>query len=104
MNCATRVRRSSLGNEARALEQATRQDGEPDFNLVQPRAVARCVNEANPVSRVLEKCAACLLRLEDTGLALRPEFVLDAAPMGHEFDERCGTVSWSGSIRFASSR
>src|SRR5258706_2076681 len=80
------------GSEARPLEQATRQDGEPDFNLVQPRAVARCVNEANPMSRVLEKCAARLLRLEDTGLALRAEFVLDAAPTGHEFDERCGTV------------
>src|SRR6266568_373679 len=76
------------GSEARALEQATRQDGEPDLYLVQPRAVAWCVNEPNPVIRVLEKCAACLLRLEDTGLTLRAEFVFDAAPTGYEFDER----------------
>src|SRR5579859_851631 len=54
-------------SETGSLEQATRQDGEPDFDLVQPRAVARCVDEANPVSRVLEERAARLLRLEDAG-------------------------------------
>ncbi len=79
-------------SEARALEQATRQDGEPDFDLVQPGAVARCVDEANPVGRVLEKRAARLLRLEDAGLELGAELVLDAAPTGHKFDERGGTV------------
>jgi hypothetical protein len=79
-------------NEARALEQAARQDGEPDFNLVQPRAVARCVDEANPVSRVFEKCAARLFRLEDAGLALGAEFVLDATPTGDEFDQGRGTM------------
>src|SRR2546430_8455430 len=54
--------------KARALEQSTRQDGEPDFYLVQPRAVTRRVDEANPMGRVLQKRATRLLRLEDAGL------------------------------------
>src|SRR5579859_869628 len=78
--------------KAGALQQAAREDGEPDLDLVQPRAVARCVDEANPVTRVFEERSARVLRLEDAGLALCAEVALDAAPMRHEFDERCGTV------------
>src|ERR1700681_1091196 len=78
------------GGEAGALEQAPRQDGEPDFDLVQPRAVARRVDEANPVGRVLQKLPARLLRLEDAGLALGAELILNTAPTSNELDERCG--------------
>src|SRR4051794_24637202 len=79
-------------DEAGPLEQAPRQDGEPDFDLVQPRAVARRVDEANPVGRVLQELPAGLLRLEDAGLALGAELILDTAPTSNELDERCGTV------------
>src|SRR6266545_5621078 len=78
--------------EAGALEQATCQDGEPNFDLVQPRAVARCVDEANPVSWVFQKCSARLLRLEDADLALGAELITDTAATGDELDKRCGTV------------
>src|SRR6266498_891924 len=78
--------------EAGALEQATCQDGEPNFDLVQPRAVARCVDEANPVSWVFQKCSARLLRLEDADLALGAELIPDTAATGDELDKRCGTV------------
>jgi len=64
---------SDEGSEARALERALRQNGEQDFDLVQPRAVARRVDEANLVGRVLQNRAARLRRLADAGLALLPE-------------------------------
>src|SRR5436853_1316408 len=80
------------GGEAGALQQTPRQDGEPDFDLVQPRAVARRVDEANPVGRVLQELPASLLRFEDAGLALGAEVILDTAPTSNELDERCGTV------------
>src|SRR5213075_2214634 len=79
-------------SEAGALEQAPRQDGEPDLDLVQPRTVARRVDEANPVGRVFQKRPARLLRLEDAGLALGADFILDPAPTSNELDECCGTV------------
>ena len=78
--------------EAGAFEQTSRQDREPDFDLVQPRAVARCIDEANPVGRVLEECPPCLLRLQDAGVALGAELILDPAATGNQLDERCGTV------------
>ena len=68
-------------SEAGALEQAPRQDGEPDLDLVQPRTVARRVDEANPVGRVLQKRPARLLRLEDAGLALGAELILDTSAL-----------------------
>src|SRR5258706_6681967 len=78
--------------EAGAVQQTPRQDGETDFGLVQPRAVVRRVDEANPVGRVLQELPASLLRFEDAGLALGAEVILDTAPTSNELDERCGTV------------
>jgi hypothetical protein len=63
MNTAVRERRFSSEVKL-ALQQTPRQDGEPDFDLVQPRAMARRADEANPMGRVLQKCAPRLLRLE----------------------------------------
>src|ERR1700760_3478395 len=55
--------------EAGAFQQTPRQDGEPDFDLIQPRAMAWRVDEADPVGRVLQKLPASLFRFEDAGLA-----------------------------------
>src|SRR5258708_39730883 len=72
--------------EAGALQQTPRQDGEPDFDLVQPRAVARRGDEANPVGRVLQKLPASLLRFEDARLAPAAKVTLNTAPTRNELD------------------
>ena len=74
--------------KAGALEQSSREDGEPDLDLVEPRAVPWGVDEADPMRGILQERAARLLRLEDTGLAFDAEIFLNAATLGHQFDER----------------
>ena len=74
--------------KACVLEQPSRDDGEPDLDLVEPRAVSWGVDEADPMRGILQERAARWLRLEDTGLAFDAEIFLNAAPLGHPFDER----------------
>ena len=45
------------------------------------------VDEADPMRRILQERAARWLRLEDTGLAFDAEIFLNAATLGHPFDE-----------------
>ena len=73
--------------KACALEQSSREDGEPDLDLVEPRAVSWGVDEADPRRGILQERAARLLGLEDTGLAFDAEIFLNAATPGHLFDE-----------------
>ena len=72
--------------KACALEQSSREDGEPDLDLVEPRAVSWGVDEADPMRGILQERAARWLRLEDTGLG-QPQIFLNAATLGHPFDE-----------------
>src|SRR6266545_275356 len=78
--------------EAGALEQAASQYGEPDLDLVEPRAVAGSVDEANPVGGVLQELLARRLRLEDALLAFDAESLFDAAAFGDQLDERSRSV------------
>ena len=73
--------------KACALEQSSREDREPDLDLVEPRAVSWGVDEADPMRGILQERAARLLRLEDAGLAFDAEIFLNAATLGHQFDE-----------------
>ena len=53
--------------KACALEQSSREDGEPDLDLVEPRAVSCGVDEADPMRGILQERAARWLRLEERG-------------------------------------
>ena len=76
--CLQIVERSKAG----ALEQPSSEDREPDLDLVEPRAVSWRVNKTDPVRGVLQKRAARLLGLEDPGLALDAEGIVEPAVSG----------------------
>ena len=76
-------------SEAGALEQPSSEDREPDLDLLEPRAVSRGVNKADLVRGILQERAACVLGLEDPGLALDAERLFEAAVSGHQLDEGC---------------
>ena len=82
--------------KAGALEQSAREDGEPDLDLVEPRAVSRGVNrgvnKADLVRGILQERATGLLGLEDPGLALDAEGVVYPAVSGKQLDECCRAV------------
>ncbi len=69
--------------KAGALEQSSREDREPDLDLIEPRAVPWGIDEADPMGGVLQELAARLLRLENPALAFDAECLLDAAASGH---------------------
>ena len=69
--------------KACALEQSSREDREPDLDLVDPRAVSWGVDEAAPMRGILQERAARLLRIKDTGLAFDAEIFLNAATPDH---------------------
>ena len=69
--------------KACALEQSSREDGEPDLDLVEPRAVSWGIDETDSVRRVLQKLAARSLRLKDPDLAFDAECFFDATAFSH---------------------
>src|SRR6266545_3912452 len=79
-------------SKAGTLEKAASQDGEPDLDLVEPRAVAGGIDESNSVGGVLQEGLTRLLRLEDALLALEAELLLDAAAFGDQLNQRGGSV------------
>ena len=79
-------------SKAGALEQSSSEDGEPDLDLVEPRAGSRGVHKADLVRGILQKRAARLLGLEDPGLALDTEGLFAPAVPGNQLDERCRAV------------
>ena len=79
-------------SKAGALEQSSSEDGEPDLDLVEPRAVSRGVHKADLVRGVLQKRAARLLGLEDPGLAFDAEGLFQPTAARNKLDERCRAV------------
>ena len=54
--------------KASALEQSSGENGKPDLDLVEPRAMPRRVDEADAMHGILQEFAARQLRLQDAGL------------------------------------
>ena len=68
-------------------EESTGQDTEPDFDLVEPRAMLRGVDKADAVGGILEEDGARGHGLQDALLFLAPEIPLDGAPQRDEFHQ-----------------
>ena len=76
-------------HEAGAFEQSPREDGEPDFDLVQPRTMSWRIHEADPVLSVSQEGASCRARLQDPTLALDAKVILDATAFGNQLHQGC---------------
>ena len=62
-------------------------DAEPDLYLIEPRGMARGVDEAKAMVRGFQEGLAGRHRGENTGLALGPEVIVNAATLGDEPDQ-----------------
>ena len=69
--------------KACAFEKSSGEDGEPNLDLIEPRAVSWGIDETNSVRRVLQKLAARSLRLKDPDLAFDAECFFDATAFSH---------------------
>ena len=76
-------------DEAGAFEQSPREDGEPDLDLVKPRAMSWRIDEANPVLSVSQECASRRARLQDPTLALDAKVLLEATAFGNQLHQGC---------------
>ena len=73
--------------KAGAFEQASREDGKPDLDLIEPGTMPWGVDKANAMRGILQEFAARLRRLQDAGLTFEPQVVLNASALGDPFDE-----------------
>jgi hypothetical protein len=81
-----------LGREVAAAEELADQDREPDLDLIDPRGVLGREVESDPVTGIAQERLACCHRLEDAGLSLLPEILLDTAKLRHEAGDPFGHV------------
>ena len=69
------------------------QAAEPDFDLVQPRTMFRCVNKPYPMRRILQKCPTGFLRFQDATLVLLAQVVRRQTAQRHnQHHQRHGLV------------
>lgn len=73
--------------EAGAFEQTPRENGEPNLHLIEPRAMSRRIDEADPVLRVAQEFTSAGERFQDPALAFDPELVFDAAALGNQLNQ-----------------
>src|SRR5207245_7638990 len=74
-------------SEAGSLEEAPRQDGEPDLNLVEPRAVTGCVDESDSMGEILQKRPTGLLRFEDAVFSFDAQVGLETAASRYQLHQ-----------------
>lgn len=78
--------------EAASLEKPPGQNRKPDLHLIEPGAVPRRVDEANPMRCISQEPLASPLRLEDAATPLDAEFDVDAAAPGDQANQSFGHV------------
>src|SRR5271169_223377 len=81
------------GFETAPAQEFTRQDAEPDFDLVEPGSVFWGEVEADLVRAVAQECFPRGLVLEMAGFAFLAQLFIDAAQPGNKTDRPLGQMS-----------
>src|SRR5262245_47915679 len=76
-----------LAGEIAAAEELSHQDGEPDFDLVEPRGVSGREVEGDAMLGLTQEGGTGDLGSEHAGLTLDAELVLEPAVASHEADD-----------------
>src|ERR1700684_1362419 len=62
-----------LGGKVASAKHPSGEDAEPDFDLIQPRAMLRCVDKADAVAQVAQKRLPALEGFQHPALAFLPQ-------------------------------
>src|SRR5699024_981136 len=73
--------------EARSFQQSSRQNAEPNFDLIEPGAMPRRVDETDAMIFVLQKLFASCHRFENPSAPFSPKVLREVAQLGDEFHE-----------------
>ncbi len=76
-----------------AFEQLSYQNAQPDFDLIQPRTMARRIMHDDWVARIGQKRRSTRLCMEDSTAALDPQIIRDPRSRGHVPHQGFRTVS-----------